>query len=82
MSVTLSPAWWAAHQPGHKKIVRVVKIRGLRTGHNLHLECGHTVIAFGRELPGQENKAAVFCDECDQAATTGMHGFARAAGAP
>ena len=45
----------------HKRIVRVEKIPNTRAGHNVTLECGHGVQAFG-DLKHAEG--VVLCTKC------------------
>lgn len=45
----------------HKRIVRAEKIANTRVGHNLVLECGHRVQAFGHL---QNAAGVVLCTQC------------------
>jgi hypothetical protein len=48
----------------HKVIVAAVPIPGTRSGHNVLLECGHTVQTFGNL---EHAKGVAFCMQCRDA---------------
>jgi hypothetical protein len=56
----------------HKVIVAAVLIPGTRTGHNVLLQCGHTVQTFGNL---EYAKGVAFCTQCrDTKTKTGVGG--------